>query len=253
MIAGLVMTTVRLYRVQIAATAVLLTVFLAWLFLSFRTLHPLLDAYGEGNCSESNCAELLDQIDRGMSAVAAVVPYLGLVPAGIGAFWGVLAVGQEFEARTTKLALTQSVSRRSWILVRLGVLGFLLVIAGAASGVALNWWFGAVAGLPLARSVEAEVGFSNVRGLGVMGWWLLGFAVGAASGAFLRRVAPAVAVTTFTMVGLLLLRNLTLSSVGSEQATGSMTLAQAMETVGLIGLSLVVLGATCWWFERAKA
>lgn len=253
MIAGLVLTTLRLYRSQIAATAVLLAVFLAWLFLNLRALHPLLDAYSDGNCPEGNCAELLEQIDRGMSVVASVVPYLGLLPAVIGAFWGVLAIGHEYETGTTKLALTQSVSRRSWILVRLIVLGALLAGAAAASGVALDRWFGAVAGLPLARSVEAEVGFSHVRGLAVVGWWLLAFAVGAATGAFLRRVVPAMAVTILTVVGLLVVRNLWLSSDSEGQARSLTALTQTMETVGSIGLSLVLLGATCWWFERARA
>lgn len=253
MIAGLVLTTLRLYRIQIAATGVLLAAFVAWLFLNLRALQPLLDAYRSGSCRGNDCTALLEQVDRGMSVVASVVPYLGLVPAGVGAFWGVLAVGQEYEAGTTQLALTQSVPRRSWILARLTVLGALLVVAASVSGVALDWWFGAVAGLPLARSVEAEVGFSHVRGLAVAGWWLLAFAVGAASGVFLRRVVPAMVVTTVMVVGLLVVRNLWLSSVGGEQARSLTSLTQTVETVGSVGLSLVLLGATCWWFERAMA
>lgn len=249
---GLVLTTLRLYRVQIAATGALLAALVTWLLLNVRSLQPLLDAYGDGSCSGSDCAELLEQIDRGISVVASVVAYLGLVPVAVGAFWGVMAVAHEYEAGTAKLALTQSVSRRSWILTRLIVLVVLLAIAASAVGIALNWWFGAVTGLPLARSVEAEIGFSHVRGPAVVGWWLLAFAVGVASGTFLRRVIPAMAVTTVTVVGLLVVTNLLLSSVGGEQAHSLAALTQTMETTGLLGLSLVLLGATSWRFERAR-
>lgn len=252
MITGLVSTTLRLYRIQIAATGALLVAFVMWLVLNLRSLQPLLDSYGDGNCSGSDCAQLLEQIDRGIADVTSVVAYLGLVPVGVGAFWGVLAVALEYETGTAKLALTQSVSRRSWILARLIVLGLLLALAASTVGAALNWWFGAITGLPLARSVEAGVGFSHLRGPAVVGWWLLAFAVGVASGTFLRRVVPAIAVTALTTVSLLVVTNLWLSSIGGRQAHSLVALTQTVETTGLLGLSLMLLGATCWRFERAR-
>ena len=44
-------------------------------------------------------------------------------PLLVGLFWGAPVLAREFERGTHRLAWTQSVPRRAWLVVKLGVLG----------------------------------------------------------------------------------------------------------------------------------
>ncbi len=159
-------------------------------------------------------------------------------------------MGREYEARTVQLALTQSFSRRSWILTRLVVVGMIVAIGAAVVGYAIDSWFRTVAALPVGDSLDAELGFSDIRGYAPVGWWLFGFAVGAMSGALLRRTVPGMAVTVVGMVGLLIARNLWLSGVGDRR---TLSVIAHVEPVALIAVAVMLMVVTCWWFERVRA
>ena len=124
-----------------------------------------------------------------------LLPTIGLLPAGIGAFWGAPLLGREFENGTTHFAWTQSVSRRTWMLTRFAVLGALIAIGAFLLGIALDYWLSAFSGFDLPGGCQTDYSFSHMRGTAPVGWWLLAFSLGAASGALLRRTVPAMVVT----------------------------------------------------------
>ena len=81
--------------------------------------------------------------------------------------------------------------------------------------------------------------FGQVRGTGPLGWWVFGFALGTASGALLRRTVPAMVVTVGAIVAATIARNLFFATLAVEQSSSSVQQAQRIETVILIGVSLI--------------
>ena len=59
-----------------------------------------------------------------------------VVPGVLGLFWGAPLVARELQTGTYRLAWTQSVSRRRWLLVKLGVVG---LAAMATAGLLSRW------------------------------------------------------------------------------------------------------------------
>ena len=53
----------------------------------------------------------------------ALITLVLVVPALIGMFWGAPLIAHELETGTFRLAWTQSVSRRRWLLVKMGLVG----------------------------------------------------------------------------------------------------------------------------------
>jgi ABC-type transport system involved in multi-copper enzyme maturation permease subunit len=138
-IGGIALTTLRLYRAQVVATAGLLLALAIVLIADGLAVGTLRTQYLAG-CRPEDCDELILQIERHLGVVGQVLPLLGLAPAMIGAFWGAPAVGRELEVGSMKLVLTQSVSRRTWITTKLVVLGALVAIGGVAVGLAVDFW-----------------------------------------------------------------------------------------------------------------
>jgi hypothetical protein len=127
-----------------------------------------------------------------------LVKTLPVVPVFVGLFWGVPLLAREYERGTDRLVWTQSVPRSRWLVVKFAVLGTAVVLAGLAFGAVVLGWT-ASADAPVDRFSDEVFGVSGV----VAGAWFLAvFALGAASGAVLRRMLPAMAVTTAVFAGL---------------------------------------------------
>lgn len=126
---------------------------------------------------------------RGQSA-ATVLGWLPAVPMAIGMFWGVPVLAREIERGTQRLAWTQSVPRRHWLVTKLGGLGLAVTVAGLGVGLMVSAWVKEFDG---DRFGDAAL-FSGT-GVVVGAWWLFAFVLGTATGAVVRRVLPAVAVT----------------------------------------------------------
>jgi hypothetical protein len=118
-----------------------------------------------------------------------VVKMLPWSPVLIGLFWGVPLFVKEYERGTFQVTWTQTVTRRHWLLVKFGMLGAAVALAGLAVGGLVTTW-------------SADEAYLNrmgdlfgASGVAAAGWFLLLFALGAAAGAFLRRMLPAMVVT----------------------------------------------------------
>lgn len=120
-----------------------------------------------------------------------LVKMLPWAPVLVGLFWGVPLLVKEHERGTERLVWTQSVTRFRWLAVKLAALSLAVVVAGLVLGVFMTRW-----------TTSGRIGMDRFSGdmFGATGvapaaWFLLVFALGAASGAVLRRMLPAMAVT----------------------------------------------------------
>ncbi|SNT65846.1 hypothetical protein SAMN05421812_12755 [Asanoa hainanensis] len=122
-----------------------------------------------------------------------------LLPLAVGVFWGAPLLAREVEQGTIRLVLTQSVSRRRWLGIKLGLVVAAAAAFGLAVGTAVGWAaprFGVVSGdWPFGNDVL----FSQAGALPAA-TWVFALLVGTALGAVLRRVMTTVAVTVVVLV-----------------------------------------------------
>ena len=127
------------------------------------------------------------------------VPILVLVvPVLIGMFWGAPLIAHELETGTFRLAWTQSVSRRRWLLVKLGLVGLASTVAAGALSLMATWWAS-----PLDKVNPNRFGPSSfaLHGFVPAGYAAFAFALGATAGLLTRRTLPAMAVTLVGFIG----------------------------------------------------
>jgi hypothetical protein len=120
-----------------------------------------------------------------------LIKMLPWAPVLVGLFWGVPLLVKEFDRGTHRLVWTQSVRRSRWIVVKLAGLGVAVTLAGLVLGAFVTGWIGA-SDSPMGRFSGELFGTTGVAGAA---WFLAVFALGAAAGAVLRRMLPAMAVT----------------------------------------------------------
>jgi ABC-type transport system involved in multi-copper enzyme maturation permease subunit len=113
------------------------------------------------------------------------------VPAFLGAFWGAPLLTREYEAGTHRFVWAQSVTRRRWLLTKLGVAAAVTATLTAVFSLMFTWW-----SQPLDR-LGNRVGTANFgqRGIAPVAYALFGLALGALVGALMRRTLPAMAAT----------------------------------------------------------
>ncbi|AUG75076.1 ABC transporter permease [Kitasatospora sp. MMS16-BH015] len=148
----------------------------------------------------SQLAESLDPLWQPAVEITGWV--LFALPPALGLFLGAPLLAREFETGTYRLAWTQSVSRRRWLAARLGVPLAVTLLGSTLLAVVSTWWVNVIEGrfaVPgyyhwftwLSRSTE---------GPAVVGFSLLGVALGAAVGLVTRRVVASMAVTAVLML-----------------------------------------------------
>lgn len=133
------------------------------------------------------------------SGAGPVLGWLPLVPLLVGIFWGAPLLARELERGTHRLAWTQSVTRQRWLVSKLGWLGLTVAVTGLVLGLMVSAWateFGA--------DRFGNFAYFSGTGVAVVAWWLFAFLLGAASGALLRRVLPALAMTIVVFVAVLI-------------------------------------------------
>jgi hypothetical protein len=108
----------------------------------------------------------------------------------IGLFWGAPLIARELESGTHRLAWTQSVSRRRWLVAKLAVGALATVTVAAILTVTISWWY----------TSRDQIGGANPyavfdrRDIAPVAYALFAFTSGALIGAIVRRTLPAMAV-----------------------------------------------------------
>src|ERR1700761_5547637 len=201
--------TWRQFRVQALIAAAALAAAAIVLGVTGPHMASLYAASGLAGCQGDSCASaasaFLYQLQTG--GLDHVIYPLGLVlilvtPALLGIFWGAPLIARELETGTYRLAWSQSVTRTRWLTVKLALTGLAAMAFTEALSLMHAWWADPISkaiALGASSSVFSGGRFSALifatRGITPLGYAAFAFALGAAAGALIRRVLPAMAVT----------------------------------------------------------
>jgi hypothetical protein len=184
----------RQHRAQLAVAAALLAAFAVPVWITGRRLTDQLVACRAG----TTCGGVF-QGYQGMSTLVVVTI---MVPLLIGVFWGATIIGRELESGTDALVWTQSVTRRRWLVSKLGTLfGFAVLAAGAVAAL-VTWWSNTHNAVVQSRFDAPQF---DIQGLVPVGYALFAAALGLAAGVLWRRSLPAMATTVGVFVAVRLL------------------------------------------------
>lgn len=195
--------TWRQHRQQLAVLAGLLLALAAL----FAALRPDLESYlhhsGLSQClakPDEGCGDLLSGLKLRYPSLLDLLPYLNLAPVLVGVFVGAPLVTRELESGTYRLVWTQAVSRRRWLLTKLGAICLGCVAGGLAFGVLDRWFLEPY----LAGAALSPVGADTFGLIGVApaAYLLFAFAVGTAAGVLVRRTLPAMAIALVVFVAI---------------------------------------------------
>jgi hypothetical protein len=140
--------------------------------------------------SESqSCTTLLMSFQDRFRGLTSLFNWLQLLPGLLGALLAAPLV-LELEQGTYRLAWTQSITRRRWLLTKLALVGAAAIVATALLTVLLTWWRQPLDDLH-GRFEENSFSFEGIVPYAYM---LFGAALALAAGVVLRRVAPAFAI-----------------------------------------------------------
>jgi hypothetical protein len=140
---------------------------------------------------DQGCGHLIDGLREHYPSLPDLLPYLGLVPAMVAAFVGAPLLPRELERGTYRLVWTQSVSRRRWLLTKVGLLALSSVLFGLLLGGVARWFLTPyVAGAVISPVQQNYVGLLDVA---PAAYCLFAFGLGVATGALIRRTLPAMA------------------------------------------------------------
>jgi hypothetical protein len=126
-----------------------------------------------------------------------VIATLG-APVLVGLFWGAPLVAAEAEAGTTQFAWMQSVTRKHWLMVKIGWMLVAAAIWGGVISVLVTWWSSPNNAEQLN---QFDPGRFDIMDLVPVAYSLFAMALGIAAGALIRRVLPAMAVTLAGFIG----------------------------------------------------
>jgi hypothetical protein len=180
----------RQFRTQALVTLALLAAFAALVLVTGLHLRDIYHSLGGPRCGVRSDCFALTEHDPTLSTILG--PALLAVPALLGMFWGAPLVARELESGTHRLAWTQSVTRRRWLLVRVAIVGAAaLVVAGVASWL-VSWWFSPLDAVNVNRFSPSVF---TARGVVAIGYAGFAFALGVGAGALMRRTLPAMVTT----------------------------------------------------------
>lgn len=186
--------TWRQHRLQLLAIAVLL---LLVAIAALVTTAPARDALGREPLSSClppavrpGCDLFLSHFRSDFAGRVRAARYLILLPALAGMFVGAPLVARELEHGTFRLAWTQGITRRRWLLSKTSLLA-LVVVAGAGLLALVGMWWREPLDTLEGRMSPAAF---DVEGTVVPAYALFALAVGVLAGLLLRRTLAAVVV-----------------------------------------------------------
>jgi hypothetical protein len=183
--------TWRQHRPQLLGTAGLLLLVAIAALVTDLPVRAAYHRHALSSClppaTRSGCELIVSHFRSEFASRAAAARFLIVLPALPGLFIGAPLLAREFEHGTFRLAWTQGISRRRWLLSKTLLLTLTTVAAAALLAVLAMWWrqpFDNVDGR------ISPVGF-DVEGLVVPAYAFFALAVGVLAGALLRRTIPA--------------------------------------------------------------
>ena len=142
-----------------------------------------------GCSANNNCDLAISQFVQHYPFLQNALEFLlRIAPAIIGIFWGGPLIARELETGTYRLAWTQTVSRRRWVLTKLALVGGTAVVASGLLTLMITWWYRA-----LDQTGDGMWGVFDGRDIVPIGYTFFAFMLGAVLGAIIRRTVPAMA------------------------------------------------------------
>lgn len=199
----------RHHRVALAGVVAFLGALALWLWLAGISLHhAYATAVACRPASSATCSTLAATFES-MNTYLKGGFVLQPVPALIGAFVGPLVLAREFETGTFRYAWTQAFGRWRWAVAKLVALGLAVATAAGAFSVLLSWYYQPYVAAQNAAGISGasplSPGLFDLRGVALVAWTLVAFAIGALSGMLIRRIVPAIVATLAAYAGLALL------------------------------------------------
>ncbi|MGA2530325.1 MAG: ABC transporter permease subunit [Acidimicrobiales bacterium] len=189
----MIRVALRQFRTEGVVGIALLIAFAIVLAITGPHLAHVYDAFESSCKAAGNCATAPNPVLNLDKPLQSALPFLVvLAPVLVGLFFGAPLIARELETGTFRLAWTQSVTRKRWLAVKLGLIGIAaMAISGLLTWMA-NWWAS-----PLDAVNQNRFGAANfsLHGVAPIGYAAFAFALGATAGVLLRRTVPAMAVT----------------------------------------------------------
>ncbi|MDH6576142.1 ABC transporter permease subunit [Kitasatospora sp. MAP5-34] len=205
----------RQERTAFAIAAGVLLAVCGWMLYLGGSISDYVDANHLQHCNivyfPPEC-QTVDALAEGLDSnwqvmVQATSWILLALPPALGLFLGAPLLAREFESGTYRLAWTQSVSRRRWLAARLGVPLAVTLVGSTVLAVVSTWWVHVVEGRFAVPGYYHWFTWMSrtTSGPAVVGFCVVGVALGAAVGLVVRRVVASMAVTAVLTLGLRLL------------------------------------------------
>ncbi|MDX3336846.1 ABC transporter permease subunit [Streptomyces fimicarius] len=197
---GMPWLVVRQHRVALACVLGLTLLTALWILYERNELVQLLDAKG---WPEKDAGQPMEN-NRGYNYITGIINGLPLI---LAVFIGAPLIAGDQENGTAQLVTTQSVTRRQWLIAKLGLAYGLALISGVVLSALFTWWWKPYRSVFLSEWITGVI-FDNTGP--VLPAFLLFFtAAGITIGAVVRRMLPA-------MVGTFLFTAITTMFVWDE-------------------------------------
>jgi hypothetical protein len=182
----------------ILAAAAILAALAVLLIVNGLALHHAYQA-GLAACrAAGTCGGLQQQLFRKEGTIVEIINLTIIAPAIIGMFLGAPLVARDLEQHTSKLIWTQAITRRRWLLAKLGWLGLAAVAWTAAIAALVTWWSGPLNAL---GHQQFWPGQFDIQGIVPAAYSLFAFTLGAAAGMLTRRTVIALGITLAAFTG----------------------------------------------------
>ncbi|KAB2590004.1 ABC transporter permease [Streptomyces arboris] len=183
---GLPWLVVRQHRTALACVLGLAVLGTLWIVYQRHELVQLLEA---GGWPEKEVRYAVDDT-RGYGFISSLLSGLPLI---LAVFIGAPLIAGDRENGTAQLVTTQSVTRRQWLIAKLGFAYTLALVCGLVLSAAFTWWWEPHRSFFLSQWAEGPI-FDNT-GPVLPALLLFATAAGITIGVLVRRVLPAMVVT----------------------------------------------------------
>jgi hypothetical protein len=183
--------TWRQHRVQLYIAAALLAAFAVVIVITGQDIAAQFRSAAAACAAGHGCRQL-GGLFMGNHVVGFLVIATLAAPLLVGMFWGAPLVAAELDTGTARFAWMQSVTRRHWLVVKVGWLMIAAAVWGGAISALVTWWYRPARALGLN---QFDPGHFDLMGIVPIAYTLFAMALGVCAGALLRRTLPAMAVT----------------------------------------------------------
>ncbi|MFI1190988.1 ABC transporter permease [Streptomyces californicus] len=179
---GLPWLVVRQHRIALACVLGLTLLTAVWIVYERHDLVQLLDAKG---WPEKDAGRPMEN-NRGYEYISSIISGLPLI---LAVFIGAPLIAGDQESGTAQLVTTQSVSRRQWLIAKLGLAYALALVSGVVLSALFTWWWRPYRSLFPSEWIDGMI-FDNT-GPVLPALLLFLTAAGVTIGVLVRRVLPA--------------------------------------------------------------